>query len=325
MEAPGGMEKIVFLERNTLDAEVRRPDFPHAWRDYGETRPDEVPERLRDATIAVVNKTKLDAEMLRELPRLKLIAVAATGTDNIDLDFCRAHGIAVTNVHGYAVRTVPEHVLTLTLALRRNLVAYREDVRRGAWERAAQFCLLTHPIRDLYASTLGVVGYGALGRAVAELLRAVGMRVLVAERKGAATTREGRAPFNEVLRESDVVTLHVPLNDETRGLIGRDELAAMRPTSLLINCARGGVVDEGALADALRSGVIAGAGVDVLRQEPPQDDDGAGRNPLLSLDLPNLIVTPHVAWASREAMQALADQLIDDIEAFVRKSRKPEA
>ena len=312
------MEKIVFLERNTLDADVRAPSFAHEWRDHGETRPEEVWERLRDATIAVVNKSPLGADVLARLPRLKLVAVAATGTDNIDLGFCRERGIAVTNVRGYAVRTVPEHVLALVLALRRNLVAYREDVRRGRWARAGQFCLLTHPIRDLAASTLGVVGYGALGQAVAELMRAVGMRVLAAEHKGAATVREGRTPFEEVLRECDVLTLHVPLNEETRGLVGRAQLALMRPTALLINCARGGVVDEGALAEALRSGAIAGAGVDVLTREPPTDGD----NPLLSADLPNLILTPHVAWASREAMQALADQLIDNIEAFV-KSREP--
>lgn len=312
------MEKIVFLERNTLDADVRAPGFEHEWHDYGETRPEEIWERLRDATIAVVNKSPLGADVLARLPRLKLVAVAATGTDNIDLAFCRERGITVTNVRGYAVRTVPEHVLALVLALRRNLFAYREDVRRGRWARAGQFCLLTHPIRDLAASTLGVVGYGALGQAVAALMRAVGMRVLVAERRGAATAREGRTPFAEVLRESDVLTLHVPLNAETRGLVGREELATMRPSALLINCARGGVVDEGALAEALRAGVIAGAGVDVLTREPPDGDD----NPLLSTDLPNLILTPHVAWASREAMQALADQLIDNIEAFVN-SREP--
>jgi glycerate dehydrogenase len=307
------METIVFLERNTLDADVRKPAFAHEWRDYGETRPEEVLERLRGATIAVVNKVPLRADVLAELPRLKLIAVAATGTDNIDLPFCRERGITVTNVRGYARRTLPEHVLMLVLALRRNLVAYREDLRRGAWQRATQFCLLTHPIRDLHGSTLGVIGYGALGRAVAELMRAVGMRVLVAEHKGAPTVREGRTPFGEVLSLSDVLTLHVPLTGETRHMIGREELASMRPTALLINCARGGVVDEDALAEALGAGLIAGAGVDALSREPPCEG-----NPLLSPDLPNLIVTPHVAWASREAMQALADQLVDNIEAFVR-------
>ena len=308
------METIVFLERDTLGAELRAPSFEHRWVDYGSTRPEEVSERLRDATIAVVNKVPVGAEALARLPRLRMIAVAATGVDNIDLEFCRGRGITVSNVRGYARRSVPEHVLMLTLALSRQLVAYREDVRRGAWQSSPQFCLLNHPIRDLRGATLGVVGYGTLGRAVGELARAFGMNVLVAERKGADTLREGRTHFEEVLRRSDVLTLHAPLTEETRHLIGRAELASMRPSALLINCARGGVVDESALAEALREGLIAGAGVDVLDEEPPRE----GSNPLLELDLPNLLVTPHVAWASREAMQALADQLIANIEAFVR-------
>jgi glycerate dehydrogenase len=313
------METIVFLDRDTLRAELRKPSFEHRWIDYGETRPEEVSERLREATVAVTNKVPLRAEVLAGLGRLRLVAVAATGTDNIDLDFCRRRGIAVTNVRGYARRTVPEHVLALMLALRRNLFAYREDVRRGEWERAAHFTLLTHEVRDLRGSTLGVVGYGTLGRAVAELCGALGMRVLVAEHKGAEVAREGRVAFEEVLRESDVLTLHVPLTAETRGLVGRAELGRMKRTAILINCARGGVLDEAALAEALTEGMIAGAGVDVLSSEPPRVGAGGRRHPLLELDLPNLIVTPHVAWASREAMQALADQLIANIEAFVAK------
>lgn len=307
------METIVFLERDTLRAELRRPSFEHVWRDYGATRTDEVLERLTGATIAVVNKAPLRADVLAQLPGLKLIAVAATGTDNIDLEFCRERGIAVSNVRGYARRTLPEHVLMLALALRRNLVAYREDVRAGLWQRASQFCLHTRELRDLDGSTFGVVGHGALGRGVEHLARAFGTDVLIAERKGEATTREGRTPFDETLRRSDVVSLHVPLSDETRHMIGRDELALMKPTAVLINCARGGVVDESALVDALREGKIAGAGVDVLSGEPPSQG-----NPLLDLDLPNLIITPHVAWAGREAQQALADQLIENIEAFAR-------
>ncbi|HYP52864.1 MAG TPA: D-2-hydroxyacid dehydrogenase [Pyrinomonadaceae bacterium] len=312
------METIVFLDRDTLDAELRPPSFEHRWVDYGATGEAEVFERLRDATVAVVNKVPLRAEVLSRLPRLKLIAVAATGTDNVDTAFCRERGIEVSNVRGYAVRTVPEHVLMLTLALRRSLPAYSEDVRAGGWQRAGQFCLLTHPVRDLHGSTFGVVGYGTLGRATAELMRAVGAVVLVAEHKGAREVREGRASFEEVLKRSDAVSLHVPLKDETRGLVGRRELGLMKPTSILINCARGGVVDEAALAEALREGGIAGAGVDVLSAEPPQDS-----NPLLAPDLrTKLVVTPHVAWASREAMQALADQLVSNIEAHVAKRRK---
>ena len=308
------METIVFLERDTLRADVRRPAFEHHWTDYGSTRPEEVLERLRGATVAVVNKLPLRAEVLAQLPSLKLIAVAATGTDNIDLQFCRARRIAVSNVRGYAQMTLPEHVLMLMLALRRNLVAYREDVRAGLWQRAEQFCLHTREIHDLDGSTLGLVGHGTLGRGVERLARAFRMNVLIAERKAASVAREGRTPFEEVLKRSDVVSLHVPLGAETRGMIGRAEFELMKPSAILINCARGGVVDEAALAAALLEGRIAGAGVDVLSGEPPREG-----NPLLSPDLPNLIVTPHVAWASREAQQALADQLIANIEEFVNR------
>jgi len=307
------MERIVFLDRNTLRADLRPPAFAHEWREYAETHPGEVVERLAGATVAIVNKVKLgDAELAR-LPALRLIAVAATGTDNIDLESCRRRGVSVSNVRGYATHTLPEHVLMLMLALRRNLASYERDLRGGAWQNAGQFCLLTHPIRDLYGSTLGIIGYGALGQSVGRLARAVGMRTLVAEHKGAPSVRPGRTSFAEVLGASDIVTLHTPLNEETRHLIGAAELARMRPAAVLINCARGGVVDETALLEALRRGVIAGAGVDVLSQEPPCEG-----NALLESDLPNLIVTPHVAWASLQAMQALADQLIDNIEAFVR-------
>jgi glycerate dehydrogenase len=308
------METIVFLERGTLRVDLRRPAFEHRWVDYDVTRAEEVFERLRGATVAVVNKLPLRAEVLAQLPSLKLIAVAATGTDNVDLEFCREHGITVSNVRGYARETLPEHVLMLMLALRRNLFAYRDVVRAGAWQRAGQFCVHAAEIHDLHGATLGLFGHGTLGRGVERLALAFGMRVLVAGRKGARDVREGRTPFEEVLRRSDVVSLHVPLGAETRRLIGREELALMKPSAILINCARGGVVDEGALAEALREGRIAGAGVDVLSREPP---DG---NPLLAPDLANLIVTPHVAWASREAQQALADQLVENIEAFFLKS-----
>jgi glycerate dehydrogenase len=309
------MERIVFLDRNTLRAEIRPPAFAHEWREYERTRPAEIVERLAGASIAVVNKVRLAEAELARLPALKLIAVAATGTDNIDLASCRERGIGVSNVRGYAAHTLPEHVLMLILALRRNLLSYRRDLRDGAWQRAEQFCLLTYPIRDLHGSTLGIIGYGTLGQSVERLARAVGLRTLVAEHKGRPAARAGRTPFTEVLRESDIVTLHTPLNDETRNLIGAAELATMRPEAVLINCARGGVVDENALVEALRAGVIAGAGVDVLSREPPREED---EHALVKLDLPNLIVTPHIAWASLQAMQTLADQLVDNIEAFVR-------
>jgi glycerate dehydrogenase len=307
------MEYIVFLERNSVDARVRRPEFEHEWVEFAESKQGQAVERLGGATIAIMNKIALGEEELSRLPDLKLIAVAATGTDRIDLAACARRGIAVTNVRGYAATSVSEHVLMLILALRRNLAGYREDVRRGLWQQSKQFCLLTHEIQDVRGSTLGVVGYGALGRATAELGRAFGMRVLVGERRGAEGIREGRVAFEELLRESDVVTLHAPLTDETRHLVGPRELGLMKPTALLINTARGLLMDEAALAEALRVGRIAGAGVDVLGNEPPREG-----NPLLEPGLPNLIVTPHVAWASRGAMQSLADQLIDNVEAFVR-------
>jgi glycerate dehydrogenase len=308
------MEHIVFLDRGTLRARLRRPAFAHTWREYDETGASaEVVERLREATIAVTNKVPLRRDALSQLPCLRLIAVAATGTDVIDLDDARERRIAVSNVRNYARTTVPEHVFTLALALSRQLISYREDLRRGSWERAPHFSLLTYPVRDLSGRTLGIIGYGALGQSVAALGRAFGMELLIAERKGARGAREGRTPFVEVLRRADILTLHAPLTEETRRMIGREELLEMKRDALLINCARGGLVDEASLVEALRAGEIAGAGVDVLSAEPPR-----GGNPLLEADLPNLIVTPHIAWASLEAMQALADQLIDNIEAFVR-------
>jgi glycerate dehydrogenase len=311
------MERIVFLERGTISANIRPPAFPHEWREHEETRAEQVVELLRDATIAIINKLPLREPELAQLPALKLIAVAATGVDNVDLAACRQRNIAVTNVRGYATRTLPEHVLMLMLALRRNLIPLRADVAAGLWQRAPYFCLHTRPLDDLYQSTLGIVGYGALGHAVAELARACGMQVVVAERSGASSIRSGRMPFAEVLRTSDILTLHAPLTDETRHLIGTQELRQMKQSALLINCGRGGLVDEAALVAALRAGEIAGAGVDVLSREPPR----AG-NPLLDAQLPNLIITPHVAWASRQAMQVLADQLVDNLEAFVRGAGK---
>jgi glycerate dehydrogenase len=306
-------EAIVFLERNTFNIPFRRPNFDHEWVEYGETDEGEVVERLRDATIAICNKVALRENSLSQLPKLKLIAVAATGTDNVDLPYCRAHNIAVCNTRGYAVSSLPEHALMLMLALRRNLVAYRDDVRAGRWQEAKKFCLLDHPIGDLRGTVLGIVGYGTLGQAMAQLGRAIGMEVIVAERKQATSIRPERRSFENVLRMSDVVSLHCPLTSETRDLIGAKELGQMKRDALLINTARGGLIDDHALLEALRSGRIGGAGIDVLRVEPPREG-----NPLLEAELPNLIVTPHNAWASRQAMQTLGGQLIDNLEAFVR-------
>lgn len=307
------MESIVFLERNTFQVEFSRPSFSHTWSEFEEIDQTLAVEYLRDASVAIVNKLPLRESELSRLPKLKLIAVAATGVDNIDPDFCRRKGIAVCNVRNYAAHSLPEHVLTLMLALRRNLINYYEDVRRGEWQDAKQFCLLTHPIHDLFGATIGIIGWGFLGQAVGHMAGSLGMNVLVSERKGSDAIREGRVSFEDVLRFSDVVTLHCPLTAETRNLITLSELRLMKSDALLINTARGGLVNEDDLLEALTQGWIGGAAVDVLTKEPPRDG-----NVLLSANLPNLIVTPHIAWASREAMRTLADQLIENIEAFFR-------
>jgi glycerate dehydrogenase len=249
-----------------------------------------------------------------------MVAVSATGTNVVDLEACRARGIVVSNIRGYADHTVPEHAIALLLALSRNLVAWRESLLAGRWQESDQFCLFDHPIRDLHGATLGVIGSGSLGQGVIRLAEAFGMKILLAERKGAASVRPGYTAFETVLAESDAISLHCPLTAETQGLIGVAELQAMKRSALLINTARGGLVDEAALIQALREGWIAGAGFDVITAEPPP----AGHPMVVPelLALPNFLLTPHVAWSSRPAMQALADQLIDNIEAYMAGTPK---
>jgi len=251
------------------------------------------------------------AATLQQLPDLKLIAVAASGYDNVDVAYCRQSGIAVSTIRNYAVHTVPEHAFALILALRRNLLAYAQDVADGAWNESPQFCLFTHPIGDLHGATLGIIGAGAIGRATAGIGAAFGMRVLFAEHGSSTAGALEVKPLDELLRQSDVVSLHCPLVPATRNLIDIAAFRKMKRTALLINTARGGLVDEAALLQALDEHLIAGAGCDVLSLEPPRDG-----NPLLDVRRPNLIVTPHVAWASEQAMQLLADQLIDNIECW---------
>ena len=307
------MQHIVFLDRSTLKAQVRRPGFEHTWQDYPVTDPDDLVPRLRAATIAITNKVPLRAATLRELPGLRMIAVAATGYDVVDIDYCRAQGIAVANIRNYAVHTVPEHTFALITALRRNLLAYRRDVEQGRWQQVDQFCFFDHPIRDLYGATIGIVGEGVLGQGTAHIARGFGMRVLFADHEPPKAPGVVFTPFAEVLAQSDVLSLHVPLTPATRNMIGLEQLRRMKRTAILINTARGGLVDEHALVQALDEGLIAGAGFDVLTNEPPKQG-----NPLLGLHRPNFILTPHIAWASDGAMQFLADQLIDNIEAFVK-------
>ncbi|MBV6322620.1 D-2-hydroxyacid dehydrogenase [Duganella violaceipulchra] len=311
------MHRIVFLDRDSVIANIRKPSFAHEWTEYPATAAADAMQRLRDAraTIAITNKVPLRAADLAQLPDLKMIAVAATGTDIVDLAACRERGIVVSNIRNYAVHTLPEHTFALILALRRQLVAYRADIEAGLWQKSDRFCLFGHPISDLAGSRLGLLGYGALGKSVARIAQAFGMEVMVHTRSpipDAAADGVREVGFDELLETSDVLSLHLPLNDKTRNLISAKELIRMKRSALLINTARGGLVDETALADALRSGVIAGAGFDVLVKEPPPED-----NVLLNLRLPNFILTPHSAWASSQAMQVLVDQLIDNVETWV--------
>ena len=308
---------VVFLDRSTLNARVRRPAFEHSWEEYPTTAAPEILGRLGNATIAITNKVPLRKETLAKLPKLKMIAVAATGYDVIDTEYCKAHSIAVANIRNYAVHTVPEHAFALILALRRNLLAYRQDVENGVWQKASQFCYFDHPIGDLFGATIGILGEGAIGQGTAKIARGFGMRVLFADHVPPKAPDVEFTPLDTVLAESDVISMHCPLTPESRNMIGLEQFRKMKRTALLINTARGGLVDESALVRALDEGLIAGAGFDVLTKEPPRDG-----NPLLELRRPNFILTPHVAWASNDAMQFLADQLVDNIDAFV--SGKPQ-
>ncbi len=306
------MEHIVFLDRQSLKANVRRPAFPHEWEEHAQTPEAEVAQRLSGATIAITNKVPIRRATLEKLPNLKMIAVAATGYDVIDIAACRERGIAVANIRNYAVHTVPEHTFAMIFALRRNLIAYREDVLRGRWQAQDQFCFFDHPISDLHGSTIGIFGEGALGQATASIARALGMRVLFADHPPPKAQNVAFSDPETVFAESDIISLHCPLTPDSRNFIGLEQFKKMTRTAILINTARGGLVDENALKTALETGLIAGAGFDVLTKEPPKEG-----NPLLDLHMPNFILTPHVAWASDGAMQFLADQLIDNIEACI--------
>jgi len=306
---------VVFLDRATIPTQIDLPlpPFEHQWIEYDFTSPEQVVERLKGVQVVITNKVVLDRERLSQLPDLKLIAVSATGFNNVDIEYCRQHGIAVANVQGYATQSVPEHVIAMIFALKRNLKGYHNDIAAGEWQRNKQFCFFTHPITDVAGSTLGVIGSGALGSATAALAKAIGMNVIFAERKSAQNCREGFYPFEQVLAMSDVITLHCPLSEQTKNLIGRAELAQMKPTGVVINTGRGGLVDEEALIDALKTGVIAGAGVDVFTDEPADESNSL----IANMHIPNLLLTPHVAWGSDSSIQQLANILIDNITAFM--------
>lgn len=309
------VHKVVFLDRSTIAPQVQlRPlNFGHELIEYASTRAEDVVARLAGASVAITNKVPLVAAALDQLPNLRLIAVAATGTDCVDKAYCKARGLAVSNIRGYAVNTVPEHTFALMLALRRNVIAYRQDVLDGRWQRSSQFCFFDHPIDDLAGARLGIIGEGVLGQRVADIAKAFDMVPMFAAHKGRSGLGPLYTPWHEVLETSDIITLHSPLTPETRSMIAMPEFRAMGRRPLLINTARGGLVNETDLVEALELGLISGAGFDVLIDEPPAPDNAllrvAGRC--------NVIVTPHVAWASDQAQQSLADQLMDNIDSFM--------
>jgi glycerate dehydrogenase len=298
------------VDRDDLDLTSLRTTVTR-WTCHDWTDPSALIGRIGDADILVSNKVRLDAAALASAPRLQLVCIAATGTNNIDLEACRARNITVSNVTGYATPSVVEHVFVQALNLMRRLNEYRLAIEEGRWQHTADFCLLDYSIRELKGQTLGIIGYGELGRAVAATAAAFGMNVLIAERRG-LLPRPGRILLDRLLSSSHVVTLHCPLTDETRNLIGARELGLMRRDAILINTARGGIVGETALLEAVRTAQIAGAAVDVLSEEPPHHG-----NPLLGASLPNLLVTPHIAWASTNARQRLLDEIAANIRAWL--------
>lgn len=302
---------IVFLDRDSLPAALPEFGFDHRLSVHAASGRDDILARCADADVVITNKVPFDAATLAALPQLKMLAVAATGYNHIDIEACRRQGVAVANIRHYGDETVAEHAFMLMMVLMRNLPAYQRDVAAGVWQNSPQFCHFGAPIRDLQGATLGIFGSGGIGQAMAARARAFGMRVQFGERKGADRVRDGYVAFDTLLATSDVISLHCPLNDSTRLLIAQPELMAMKPGAILINTARGGLVDEEALVAALKYGQLGGAGFDVLSVEPPRDG-----NPLLKARLPHLIVTPHVGWASSEAMDRLAAQLVDNITAW---------
>ena len=308
------MTRIVFLDRSTMAPQIPlvKPDFDHEWIEHDRTAPDQIVERLAGAEIAVTNKVGLRAEHIKALPDLKMISIPATGYDAFDIPACKARGIVVSNVRGYAHTTVPEHVFSLILALRRGIVGYRQSVIDGRWQEAAQFCYFDFPINDIRGQTIGIIGEGIIGQGVARIAQAFGMTALFAAHKGVDGLGPLYTPFDEVLQRADILTLHAPLMPATRDTLGAPEFARMKRKPLIINCGRGGLVNEADLVAALDAGQISGVGFDCLTTEPPQPD-----NPLLSiLTRSNVIVTPHTAWASDEAQIEVWDQVVDGINNY---------
>ncbi|MFW2080134.1 2-hydroxyacid dehydrogenase [Acinetobacter guillouiae] len=306
--------KAVFLDYESLDKQdLDFRQLKAAFDDlilYPSTTAEQVLARIQHVDVVISNKVIVNAETMEQCKNLKLILISATGTNNIDLDFARSKGIVVCNCQGYGTSAVAQHTLTLMLALATSLLKYEYAVKQGEWNKSPIFCLLDFPIVELSGKTLGIIGYGELGQAVAKLAEAFGMKILVASLPNRPTHKD-RIPFAELLAQVDFLSLHCPLTDETRDLIDSQAFDKMKKSAFLINCARGGIVNEQALADALRQGKIAGAATDVLSVEPPTQG-----NVLLAQDIPNLIITPHSAWGSVDARQRIVNQMLENVEAF---------
>ncbi|ARU64827.1 glycerate dehydrogenase [Histophilus somni] len=312
--------QIVFLDSTAIPKHITipRPSFEHQWIEYEYTDADQLIDRAKEADIVITSKVIFSREVMLQLPKLKLIAITATGTNNVDLIAAKELGITVKNVTGYSSVTVPEHVLGLIFALKHSLMNWYRDQLSAKWADCKQFCYFDYPITDVKGSTLGVIGKGCLGSEIGRLATALGMNVIYAEHRGATEIRSGYLPFEQVLKQADIVTLHCPLTEQTQNLINAETLKLMKPTAYLINTGRGPLVDEQALVEALENKVIAAAAIDVLVKEPPEKE-----NPLIqaATRLPNLIVTPHIAWASDSAVTTLVNKVAQNIGEFVKTGK----
>ncbi|ULJ60351.1 D-2-hydroxyacid dehydrogenase [Wielerella bovis] len=303
--------KIAFLDRAGLRSRPIQFNFPCEYIEYPLTAPEQILERMQDVDILLVSKVVITAEHIAANPQLKLIAVTATGYNNIDVAAAKTAGVSVCNVRAYGNDSVAEHAFLLMLALARNLPAYMRDVSAGMWQKSPTYCHYGAPLRDLRGKALAIFGRGNIGGRLGELASAFGMNVMWGEHKHAHTVREGYTEFQAALKQADAISLHCPLNEYTRNMIGEAELKMMKPNAILINVGRGGLADEQAVIAALKYGQLGGAGFDVLTTEPPREG-----NPLLT-SLPNLIVTPHMAWASEEAIENLVSGVEDNVNQFV--------
>jgi len=305
----------VFLDSDTLGAHFpidALKSLPVEWTFYPKTSPSETASRISDAEIVVTNKVRISRELLEKAPHLKLICVAATGYDNIDITAAKERGVIVCNAPGYSTPHVIQVTMLFILSLFSSLVPYAEDVRAGRWQKSPLYCFLDYPLIEMKGKKIGIVGYGTIGKEVGRLCEAFGMKVLIAQHLEPVRSVAGAVPLRELLPQVDVMTFHLPLNSRTRNLISAPELALMKPSAFLVNTARGGIINEADLADALCQKKIGGAALDVLSSEPPSPD-----NPLLQKGIPNLILTPHIAWGSSEARHRLVQMVAENIKAFL--------